>query len=33
MKIVNGEKRGRPARWLLDFYGPDGKRRWETYKT
>ncbi len=33
MKIINGEKRGRPGRWLLDFYDQDGKRRWETYPT
>src|SRR5262245_17267211 len=32
-KIVKGETRGRPGRWLLDFYGQDGKRRWETYET
>jgi integrase len=33
MKIVNGEKRGRPGRWLVDFYDQDGKRRIETYET
>jgi len=33
MKIINGEKRGRPGRWLLDFTDQDGKRRWETYAT
>src|SRR5262245_24768748 len=33
MKIVNGEKRGRPGRWLLDFYDQAGKRRWETFPT
>jgi hypothetical protein len=33
MKIVNGEKRGRPGRWLLDFYDQDGKRHWETFDT
>ncbi len=33
MKIINGEKRGRPGRWLLDFTDQDGKRRWETYRT
>jgi hypothetical protein len=33
MKIINGERRGRPGRWLLDFYDQDGKRRWETYET
>jgi hypothetical protein len=33
MKVVNGEARGRPGRWLLDFYDQDGKRRWETCPT
>jgi hypothetical protein len=33
VKIVNGDKRGRPGRWLLDFYDQDGKRRRETYAT
>jgi integrase len=33
VKIVNGDKRGRPGRWLLDFYDQEGKRRRETYET
>ena len=33
MKIVNGKDRGRPGRWLVDFYNRDGKRRRETYDT
>jgi len=32
-KIVKGETRGRPGKWILDFYGQDGKRHWETYDT
>lgn len=33
MKVINGEKRGRPGRWLLDFTDQNGKRRWETFPT
>jgi hypothetical protein len=33
VKIVNGDKRGRPGRWLLDFYDQNGKRRRETYES
>lgn len=33
MKIVNGNTRGRPGKWLLDFYDREGKRRRETYDT
>lgn len=33
MKIVNGNDRGRPGRWLVDFYDHDGKRRIETHET
>jgi hypothetical protein len=33
MKLINGEKRGRPGRWMLDFYDQDGNRRRETYDT
>ncbi|MEO6026652.1 MAG: site-specific integrase [Candidatus Binatia bacterium] len=32
-KVVDGKKRGRPGRWLVDFYDQNGKRRWETYPT
>lgn len=32
-KIIDGKRRGRPGRWLLDFYDQNGKRRWETYPT
>ena len=33
MKIVKGETRGRPGRWIVDFRDHDGKRHWETYRT
>lgn len=33
MKIVNGKDRGRPGRWLVDFYDQHGKRRIETKAT
>jgi integrase len=33
MKIIKGETRGRPGRWLLDFRDETGKRRWETFRT
>lgn len=32
-KIVKGETRGRPGKWILDFRSQDGKRHWETYDT
>jgi len=32
-KVIDGKKRGRPGRWLVDFYDQHGKRRWETYPT
>jgi integrase len=32
-KILKGETRGRPGRWLLDFYDQDGKRRIKTFET
>jgi integrase len=32
-KIIKGEKRGRPGKWIVDFYDQDGKRRRETYDT
>jgi hypothetical protein len=33
VKIINGEKRGRPGKWLLDFYDHEGRRRRETFDT
>lgn len=32
-KIIKGDKRGRPGKWILDFYDQDGKRRRETFDT
>jgi hypothetical protein len=32
-KIVKGETRGRPGKWILDFYDQDRKRHWETFDT
>src|SRR5215470_17236771 len=32
-KIVKGEKRGRPGRWLVDYRDASGVRRWATYPT
>ena len=32
-KVIKGEKRGRPGKWIVDFYDQDGKRRRETYDT
>src|SRR5437879_3317397 len=30
--IVDGSKRGRPGRWIVDYRGPDGDRKWKTFK-
>src|SRR5215831_5786469 len=32
-KIVNGEKRGRPGRWIVDYRDASGRRRWVTCRT
>jgi hypothetical protein len=32
-KILNGDKRGRPARWLVDYYDGAGVRRLVTTRT
>ena len=33
MKIIKGEERGRPGKWLLDFHDRNGKRRREAFDT
>ena len=33
MKIINGEKRGRPGRWMIDYYDQRGVRHNETFPT
>jgi hypothetical protein len=32
-KVVNGESRGRPGRWIVDFKNQNGRRQWDTYPT
>ncbi len=32
-KIVKGEARGKPGRWIVDFYDSFGKRRWRVCRT
>src|SRR5262249_41190310 len=32
-KVVKGEQRGRPGRWLVDYRDAAGRRRWATYAT
>jgi integrase len=31
--IVDGKDRKRPGRWIVDYRGPDGDRKWKTFKT
>lgn len=31
--IVRGEKRGRPGKWIVDYYYKPGKRTWKTFNT
>jgi len=31
--IVDGKDRKRPGRWIVDYRGPDGERKWKTFKT
>jgi integrase len=33
MTIINGKKRGRPGRWILDYRDETGRRRWITCDT
>ncbi len=32
-KVIKGELRGRPNRWVLDYRDPFGKRRWKIFRT
>ncbi len=32
-KIIKGEKRGRPGKWIVDYRDHAGIRRWKTFDT
>jgi len=32
-KIIKGEKRGRPEKWIVDYRDQTGTRRWKTFNT
>jgi hypothetical protein len=31
--IVNGNERGRPGKWIVDYHDANGVRRWATFRT